>query len=136
MECNPFKETYGAETFFWNAAMGLRSQEDTYEIMDLTVDFKAFYIEFYTRTGRARSVVEKQQKKTLKKLIDEVGKRVLVYDNEGDIGTKRTTSLSSGLRKLRRPCLLDMVLGQAMHSVHGLVQAAWFRIELAQRSRW
>lgn len=62
--------------------------------MDLTAELRITHNELFERTGRARSIAEKQYNKTVKERVYEVGERVLVYDDEGDVAVGR---------KLRRP---------------------------------
>lgn len=94
--CTPFRATFGAEAFAWDAEVGLRTQQDDREVMDLTTELRTIHEQLFQKTSKARSIAERQYNKTVKERVYEPGERVLVYDNEGDAAIGR---------KLRRPWL-------------------------------
>ena len=92
--CTPFRATYGVEAFAWDAEVGLRTQQDDREVEDVAGELRTIHRQLFERTGRARTIAERQYNKTVQERVYKPGDRVLVYDNEGDVAIGR---------KLRRP---------------------------------
>jgi hypothetical protein len=72
----------------------LREQLDERTMLDLPARMRSLYEEIFRKSVAAKTVAEKNYKKTVEERVDEVGDRVLVFDLE-------RTSLRDASREYR-----------------------------------
>jgi hypothetical protein len=85
----PFAATFGTEAFEFDAELGLRMQLDDRTVQDLPARLRQLHTELFTKSLQARRKAEKYYNKAVDEREYEVGDRVLVYDNEGDVAVGR-----------------------------------------------
>lgn len=108
----PFLSTFGSEALDWDAELGLTDQVDQCEQMDLPARMRHIHNTIFHKSYAARTAAERAYNKTVHERQYQVGDRVLLYDNEGDvaIGRKLRTPWTGPYRVIEKLTPLNYVL--------------------------